>query len=82
MRYSNCQNGVSPLTRVFYTIQTEYPPTHRNDSIGCNSNLEKSHKLNLTFWKAKPQWLSEFKSADPKITISKHIGVLPIGTSY
>jgi hypothetical protein len=55
---------------------------YRNDSIGCNSNLEKPHKLNLTFWKAKPQFLSEFKSADPRLTINKHVSVLPIGTSY
>jgi hypothetical protein len=55
---------------------------YTNDSIGCNSNLEKPHKLNLTFWKAKPQCLSEFKSADPKITINKHVSVLPIGIFY
>ena len=71
--YSKCQNRVSPLTHIFYAIQTKYPPMYRNDSTGCNSNLEKPHKLNLTFWKAKPQCLSEFKSADPKLTINKHV---------
>ena len=80
--YSNCQNRVSPLTHIFYTVQTKYPPLYRNNSIGQNSNFEKPHRLTLTIWKAKPHWLSWFKSADSKLTINEHLGVLPTGTSY
>ena len=77
MQYSNCQNRVSP--RIFYAIQIKYHPVYLNDPIGQNSNLEKPHRPNFNFWRAKPHWLIQFKSVYPKLTIKKHLDVLPTG---
>jgi hypothetical protein len=58
------------LTCIFYTIQTKYPPhTHWNFPTGWNSNLEKPHKLNLTFWKDQTSLVEQITSANPKLTI-------------
>ena len=43
------------------------------ESIGRNTNLEKPHKRNSTFWKVKPYI---------KITLNEHLCLLSTGTSY
>jgi hypothetical protein len=54
--YSNCQTGVSPCLHLLHH-PNQKPLMYWNDSISRNSNLEKPHRPNLTFWKARPHWL-------------------------
>jgi hypothetical protein len=48
MHHSNCKTA-SSLACLYFVVKTTYPPLYGNDSIGRNSNLEKSHKPNLIF---------------------------------